>query len=123
MFVFIGGTSFIPVIVLMATLLFRVSFSTWVVGFMLFNYVMTSVVRLNVFVLLLVLITEVLVVVLRPVTLTLRVFINIMIGHEVVHILMSVILIGLFILFEVFVYFVQIYVFLVLSMSYIEDML
>lgn len=121
--VFIGGTGFIPVVVLIATLMFRVSFSTWFVGFLLFNHVVINMVGFGILALLLVLTTEALVVILRPVTLTLRVFINIMIGHEVAHVLLNGVFIGLFMFFEVFVYFVQRYVFLVLRMSYIEDIL
>jgi len=59
---------------------------------------------------------------LRPVTLTLRILINISLGHVVIE-LISLKFIGLTILiwsFEIFVYFIQLFVFLVLVVSYLS---
>ena len=62
------------------------------------------------------------VVLLRPVTLTLRVFINISLGHFLILMLHIRNLLTLFLVFliEIFVYSVQTYVYLTLSKSYLE---
>lgn len=65
---------------------------------------------------------DIFVVLLRPVTLTLRVFINIILGHTVIIIIrqtLSVFLLLIFI-FEIFVYLIQSYVFITLCKSYID---
>jgi F0F1-type ATP synthase membrane subunit a len=62
------------------------------------------------------------VVLLRPVTLTLRVFINVSLGHFLIVIIHLRALWSLFLVYliEVFVYVVQSYVYLTLSKSYLE---
>jgi F0F1-type ATP synthase membrane subunit a len=71
--------------------------------------------------LVLVIMMEVIVIALRPATLTLRVYINVMIGHEVMHLLLRVVGLWLVRLVELFVYTVQRFVFCVLSLSYVEE--
>ena len=57
---------------------------------------------------------------LRPVTLTLRILINLTLGHTIIELLSSLIIhmVFLVLVVEIFVYIVQSYVFLILVKSY-----
>jgi len=101
-------------------ILFMVSFVSWGTGyFYSFIFIVRFYIRSKLFLLFFYLF-DVFVVYLRPLTLCLRVFINVSLGHFVIIFLHLRIYLNLlfFWLFELFVYVVQSYVFLALSISY-----
>jgi len=80
--------------------------------------------RVNINTIMLVLVFNVFVNFLRPVTLTLRVVINVSLGHTLIEVLVSTSFCFIYIVLcvEIFVYMVQSYVFLMLSKSYCDEL-
>jgi len=66
---------------------------------------------------------NVFIITLRPLTLTLRVFINVRLGHFIILLIYKVrLFISLLLLLEIFVYVVQSFVFMTLVVSYLESL-
>lgn len=116
----LGSLPFIYILGSNVIILFRLSFVTWCLGFIGSFYLMTRFHHQVTIVVIFLLLFDSFVVLLRPVTLTLRVLINVSLGHYLIIILhlnlyLFVVIVWLV---ELFVYMVQSYVFLTLTRSY-----
>lgn len=117
----LGSVPFVYILGRMGFTLFIFSFIFWYISYF-GSFILTSRFHFNsVFVVILLFRFDSFVTLLRPVTLTLRVFINVSLGHFLIMILHLNLyyLVLLVWLIELFVYLVQSYVFITLSSSYL----
>jgi F0F1-type ATP synthase membrane subunit a len=121
LFIYVSGVRFSYFIIGNLIFYLRISFALWNISLLVINIYIINRVVFSSLLHLIIIIVELLIVVLRPITLTLRVFINVIIGHEVIHLLWFNTVLLLIVLVECFVYFVQSYVFLMLLFSYINN--
>lgn len=106
----------------MSIFLLNISFILWFIRYFGGFFLIFRHYNINIFLILFLLMFDNFVVLLRPVTLTLRVFINVSLGHFLVEILsvsFSTLLFMIFLL-EMFVYLVQSFVFITLTVSYVD---
>lgn len=103
-------------------ILFSFSFSVWFASFIGGFIVLIRYWNANLLTVIGLYLFDIFVVLLRPVTLTLRVLINVSLGHYLIMIMRNSSWFFLFLVwgFESFVYVVQSYVFMTLSKSYLE---
>lgn len=113
MFGYVYGFNFIVI--------FVVSFIVWFVGLLLLLFKLSKFSSSSFLAVILLWMFDTFINILRPLTLTLRIFINITLGHvliEIIYLRIPFVLVFLW-LFELFIYLVQRFVFLSLVISYL----
>lgn len=120
--IIIGGVPFIYILGSSMLFLFLITFSVWFISVYISSAYMLRFFCSSLLVSILLVSFDTFVVMLRPVTLILRILINVSLGHFLilfVHVSMPTILTIILVL-ELFVYLVQFYVFLALAISYLD---
>lgn len=118
----VGSTPYVFILGVNLFYLFLVAFSFWFCSFISRNYLLIRFYYVSWGGLLGLFLFDMFVVLLRPVTLTLRILINVTLGHTLIILLNLDLFYFIFFVwfFELFVYLIQSYVFLTLCKGYLE---